>query len=874
MAAAGVESGKWGNNALGIDYLLLIDNLSTFFDDADGERAKANSENYMSSYLIDSFTTLLNTKYKGMGGKNSLTTDQTEKIIKKIKDGMKMTIEGLKRMEETAQYTAFCSNFMGKMDGGQARDLLELQDTDPQCNNTVGSRIKYPKLGCWICGHAFGAGQKNPQCEHILPVTGALFHLNLYQIATSILNYDVYDQALIGLEYQWAHACCNMAKKERLFIKANPAIGKYVIAVGKDEGINQTFEQMHKWRGHGPPISAASLKEFSATYGNDMRAFEKEKASHDCAVLFPLNEAGKGLFQKHKLSHIVQVIKPIVDIINEHIDFIKEKKKLPNADALLVYQYVTYIRFMGRIAGDEMVQAFKQHFLNAGLDKKATAKLLTSELDTKETAKLVTVVIDKVKKSTKYASDKKITPQILLEIEKANKKLAIIKSKTGEADSKKGEVKKIKASIVGGYQKGGALCDHIYQVGHSKNGTHCGRHAGHNKYCISHQKFHDDADQKDVGSSGKQPAAQGKRNEHILQKLTKEFFRQQPLQVGNPAYKRRIEITAEARDEREKLRNAIRDSNSKANISNRNNTAAREKDVSHSSVMAEIASLESIDPTYRNAAEEATENNIEEEERIDQVKTGNGANSERSITDDAMKGLSGIDMKTDIEAGQFFEDHWSNNVEPLLREDIIYNNQIERDRHSGGENHEYLPGYPNVRLDPYAAIQNDFNAELSFMHLLAYHPVYLQKMNKASMTADEYMGTTGILAEALHHAGYKAHEIKERFGYLLKTPKSLKRSTRKHHSLTLYNRSPRRMSQKSKSLPTSSSKRASSLRSLTKALSERTSGTLSPYNNESSQLVYDVARPVFHKKSLSAPTRKRRNAVSSRRVTVRSTRPE
>jgi hypothetical protein len=81
-----------------------------------------------------------------------------------------------------------------------------------------------------------------------------------------------------------------------------------------------------------------------------------------------------------------------------------------------------------------------------------------------------------------------------------------------------------------------------------------------------------------------------------------------------------------------------------------------------------------------------------------------------------------------------------------------------------------LPGHPDVLLDPYAAIQNDFITELSFMLLLAYHSAYIQKTGKTSITADEYMGTPNILAQALHHAGYEGQQL-ERFRNLLRKDK-------------------------------------------------------------------------------------------------------
>jgi len=124
------------------------------------------------------------------------------------------------------------------------RDIWELTDETIQCNNVIGKW----KLGteCWICGYATvqsakrqkrdsigGAKRKRepsednttnenptgiePTCDHILPIAQARFFLDLYN--PSIKPTTPESEAVLKLEYEWAHRYCNEVKGDTPYIK-------------------------------------------------------------------------------------------------------------------------------------------------------------------------------------------------------------------------------------------------------------------------------------------------------------------------------------------------------------------------------------------------------------------------------------------------------------------------------------------------------------------------------------------------------------------------------------------------------------------------------------------------------------------------------
>ena len=122
-----------------------------------------------------------------------------------------------------------------------SRDWWERASAVTQCANTVGKREKAKE--CYICGLAINnksIDENVPECEHILPVFLGSLLLTLYRGDLSekalkgklegIPKNDAQRRALelnlhsqikkeLGMEYEWAHRCCNQIKKDISFIK-------------------------------------------------------------------------------------------------------------------------------------------------------------------------------------------------------------------------------------------------------------------------------------------------------------------------------------------------------------------------------------------------------------------------------------------------------------------------------------------------------------------------------------------------------------------------------------------------------------------------------------------------------------------------------
>ena len=104
----------------------------------------------------------------------------------------------------------------GSVDAPDWRGVLEgTTSAVTQCNNVIG-RFQH-KMPCYICGLPILAQEKvtdenRPECEHILPVAEARWYLDLF--STSHAS----DEAVLKLEYAYAHRVCNQAKRDDSFI--------------------------------------------------------------------------------------------------------------------------------------------------------------------------------------------------------------------------------------------------------------------------------------------------------------------------------------------------------------------------------------------------------------------------------------------------------------------------------------------------------------------------------------------------------------------------------------------------------------------------------------------------------------------------------
>ena len=322
-------------NSLEIDYALLTNKISDWIDIEVDRRGVVDR---LSEFLLSSFTTLLTTYIppQPVRGKilTGLTTTDVVTVINKLKDKIRPALEELDVLKTTAKYTEFCSNFLGKMTGIEARAILEVLDPDPQCNALVED-----KKFCWICGLGLHDSPK-PECEHMLPISDALLHLNLYQNRSSLERLNNYEVKMLKLEYLWSHQCCNQSKNNLQYITSNGANAYKV----NPDGINKTIERI---RTHANPADPA----------------------YDCPNIFRKADDFKHL----SLERIETYIQPIVDTINLHIKYLAKTNMLDRQKAFLVYEYLILIRFFSRIPGCTLVEAFKEHYLSDDAASRAAA---------------------------------------------------------------------------------------------------------------------------------------------------------------------------------------------------------------------------------------------------------------------------------------------------------------------------------------------------------------------------------------------------------------------------------------------------------------------------------------------------------------------
>lgn len=155
-----------------------------------------------------------------------------------------------------------------------ARDWWERTPAISQCANTVGKREDTKE--CYICGLPINndsIDENTPECEHILPVFLGSLLLTLYRtelndkayksklesiprnnIQARKLQIDLQNQIKneLGMEYDWAHRCCNQIKKDTSFIKFDREEDKFVF------NYVECKEMLEKIKGDDPNKSPPS----------------------------------------------------------------------------------------------------------------------------------------------------------------------------------------------------------------------------------------------------------------------------------------------------------------------------------------------------------------------------------------------------------------------------------------------------------------------------------------------------------------------------------------------------------------------------------------------------------------------------------------
>jgi hypothetical protein len=416
-------------NSLNIDYALLTNKISHWIDI---EVTRRGVVDRLSEFLLSSFTTLLTTYIPPIPvrGKilTGLTTTDVVTVINKLKDRIRPALEDLDVLRTTAKYTEFCSNFLGKMTGIEARAILEVLDPDPQCNALVED-----KRFCWICGLGLRDSPK-PECEHILPISDALLHLNLYQNRSSLEKLNKYEVTMLKLEYLWSHQCCNQSKNNLQYIMSD---GANTYKVNPD-GINKTIERI---RAHADPDDPA----------------------YDCPDIF----RNASDFKHLSSERIETYIQPIVDTINLHITYLAKANMLDRQKAFLVYEYLILIRFFSRIPGCTLVEAFKEHYLSDDATSRAAA--LAEEKRMKQEIARIKQEDEDEKKAIREKRDKEV------EQRRIQKQQALIK-KQEEASARQ------KNAISGGRTRAERYAEKMAQKDGSKD----------NKLFLDSVKFNSD----------------------------------------------------------------------------------------------------------------------------------------------------------------------------------------------------------------------------------------------------------------------------------------------------------------------------------------------------------------------------------------------
>ena len=307
-------------NSLGIDVKNITTNLENYLNISDTNASLNGVKKYVSTYLIDAFSVLVES-YKDKKltrGHKPVTSDECFKIMQYITETIRTgdLFENMYAMKGSAAYSAFCRSFFYKDEGKNVRwrKILENQRPTLQCTGVGAIKEK-----CWICTKPLG--QLKQQCEHILPISDALFHLNLYQHKGTYNNMSNKNKEILTLEYEWAHKCCNMWKSNTKYIKKEEA--EYII---NQDGINKTIFKI-----------------------------KNGLASYQCNEVFNSNEVVSSDFYTGMSTNIRTRVQPIITHINDTISAINSTNGI---NAMIVYEYLIMIRFFSRIPGNLMLRAF------------------------------------------------------------------------------------------------------------------------------------------------------------------------------------------------------------------------------------------------------------------------------------------------------------------------------------------------------------------------------------------------------------------------------------------------------------------------------------------------------------------------------------
>lgn len=334
---------------LDIPHDVLVDNITRWI------KTGKDLDDMFSGYLIRAFNTLVDKM------SNTLVST-TDKIViqNHIKEKMVSSINLLRVTQRTAGYTRFCRELFGTEDGVQSRKVLEGISPTAQC--AVAITTEQPN--CYLCGHILKVKQvaatnaasaaaaatnminnsnsddevglndtvlASSECEHVLPVSDALFHLALVNNTKRFRSLPPIAVDILQKEYKWAHKCCNQAKSNTQLIKQEGGI--YVVY---EVGLVKIFQDI---------------------------AYHLGKHQYDCRAIFgstlDTNTPQKTAYIEERCNTIrTNNLFHILGIINQNIANLQATRGISLVNANIIYEYVSYARFLSRLPYNKVVQAF------------------------------------------------------------------------------------------------------------------------------------------------------------------------------------------------------------------------------------------------------------------------------------------------------------------------------------------------------------------------------------------------------------------------------------------------------------------------------------------------------------------------------------
>ena len=201
------------NNIESIDTGLLLD-VNEMLQQIRGLGTKnsTNINGAFSTYIISRVLyTFVNSPYRGNSNGLHAIPGINANSIREYLESVNIASG-----DEDAGYTNLLRKLYPglRIDGKIARDFFETKTPNEQCERTDVGECKANVTVCYICLQRI-IDVKKAQCEHILPIIDAIKYTGLYHEnpkGYAAIVYNLFQKALLKIEYRWAHNCCNIIK--------------------------------------------------------------------------------------------------------------------------------------------------------------------------------------------------------------------------------------------------------------------------------------------------------------------------------------------------------------------------------------------------------------------------------------------------------------------------------------------------------------------------------------------------------------------------------------------------------------------------------------------------------------------------------------